>query len=238
MGAAHLAGEERVRGSSELLAGVDSVLLLSRPEAIKLGGMGRTLLKVVKNRLGQAGARLQFTIVDGEPTNADGVGVLRNSLHLLFERLAQQAQPKPRRLVDAALDEMMRILMEQDQRKFDRAQLTKLLQQRMNLPSTRSLTEAFRILGKEPRVRVERDQTGKKCYAWANPGTGAMEKIVYGLPPTMALDLASSYLLNKARLNQVDQQMEKLLKKNKPSELEQRLADFMKKVEGEEKDKS
>jgi len=220
-------GEERVRGSSELLAGVDSVLLLSRPEAIKLGGMGRALLKVVKNRLGQAGARLQFTIVDGE-----------NSLHLLFERLGQQAQPKPRRLVDAALDEMMRILMEQDQRKFNRAELTKLLQQRMNLPSTRSLTEAFRILGKEPRVRVERDQTGKKCYTWANPGTGAMEKIVYGLPPAMALDLASSYLLSKARLKQVDQQMEKLLKKNKPSELEQRLADFMKEVEGEGKENS
>ena len=220
-------GEERVRGSSELLAGVDSVLLLSRPEAIKLGGMGRALLKVVKNRLGQAGARLQFTIVDGE-----------NSLHLLFERLGQQAQPKPRRLVDAALDEMMRILMEQDQRKFNRAELTKLLQQRMNLPSTRSLTEAFRILGKEPRVRVERDQTGKKCYTWANPGTGAMEKIVYGLPPAMALDLASSYLLSKARLNQVDQQWEKLQKKNKPSELEQRLADFMKEVEGEGKENS
>ena len=220
-------GEERVRGSSELLAGVDSVLLLSRPEAIKLGGMGRALLKVVKNRLGQAGARLQFTIVDGE-----------NSLHLLFERLGQQAQPKPRRLVDAALDEMMRILMEQDQRKFNRAELTKLLQQRMNLPSTRSLTEAFRILGKEPRVRVERDQTGKKCYTWANPGTGAMEKIVYGLPPAMALDLASSYLLSKARLNQVDQQWEKLQKKNKPSELEQRLADYMKEVEGEGKEKS
>jgi len=231
-------GEERVRGSSELLAGVDSVLLLSRPEAIKLGGMGRALLKVVKNRLGQAGARLQFTIVDGEPTNADGVGVLRNSLHLLFERLAQQAQPKPRRLVDAALDEMMRILMEQDQRKFNRAELTKLLRERMNLPSTRSLTEAFRILGKEPRVRVERDQTGKKCYAWANPGTGAMEKIVYGLPPAMALDLASSYLLSKGRLNQVDQQWEKLQKKNKPSELEQRLADFMKEVEDEGKEKS
>jgi hypothetical protein len=47
-----------MNGSSELLAGVDSVLLLSLPEAMKLSGMGRTVLKVVKNRLGQAGARL------------------------------------------------------------------------------------------------------------------------------------------------------------------------------------
>jgi len=70
-----------MRGSSELLAGVESVLLLSLPEAMKPGGMGRTALKVVKNRLGQAGARLQFTIVNGEPTNADCVGVLRSSLH-------------------------------------------------------------------------------------------------------------------------------------------------------------
>ena len=230
-------GEERIRGSSELLAGVDSVLLLSRPDAIALGAKGRALLKVVKNRLGQAGARLHFTIVDGEPTNADGVGVLRNSLHLLFERLAQQAQPKPRRLVDASLDEMMRILMEQDQRKFDRVELTKLLQQRMNLPSTRSLTEAFRILGKEPRVRVERDETGKKRYAWANPGTGAMENIMYGLPPVMAIDLASSYLLNKARLNLADQQLEKMQNQAKPSNLEQRLADFLTKGEEGSKNK-
>ena len=220
-------GEERIRGSSELLAGVDSVLLLSRPDSIALGAKGRALLKVVKNRLGQAGARLQFTIVDGD-----------QSLHLLFERLARQAQPKPRRLVDAALDEMMRILMEQDQREFDRAELTKHLQQRMNLPSTRSLTEAFRILGKEPRVRVERDETGKKRYAWANPGTGAMENIMYGLPPAMAIDLASSYLLNKARLNLADQQLEKMQNQAKPSELEQRLADFLNKAEEEDKEKS
>jgi hypothetical protein len=36
----------------------------------------------------------------------------------------------------------------------------------------------------------------------------------------------------------VDQQMEKLLKKNKPSELDQRLAYFMKEVEEEGKEKS
>jgi len=57
--------------------------------------------------------------------------------------------------------------MTEDERKFDRRELMKLLQERMNLPSTRSLTEAFRSLGKEPRIRVERDQTGKKRYAWA-----------------------------------------------------------------------
>jgi hypothetical protein len=36
----------------------------------------------------------------------------------------------------------------------------------------------------------------------------------------------------------VDQQLEKLLKKNKPSKLDQRLSDFMKKVEGEGMEKS
>ena len=230
-------GEERIRGSSELLAGVDSVLLLSRPDAIALGAKGRALLKVVKNRLGQAGARLQFTIVDGEPTNADGVGVLRKSLHLLFERLARQAQPKPRRLVDAALDEMMRILMEQDQRKFDRAELTKLLQERMNLPGSRTLAEAFGMLGKEEKVQVEKKVNGRRIYSWAAPGTGAMENIMYGLPPVMAIDLASSYLLNKARLNLADQQLEKMQNQAKPSELVERLYDFVKKAEDEEKEK-
>jgi len=211
-------GEERVRGSSELLAGVDSVLLLSRPEAMKLGGMGRNVLKVVKNRLGQAGARLQFTIVDGD-----------SSLHLLFERLGAQAQPKPRRLVDAAFDEMMRILMTEDERKFDRAMLTRLLGDRMHLPSTTLLKEAFSILGKDERVRVERDETGKKRYSWAQPGTGALERKVYGLPPAMALDVASSYLLTKARLSLAEQQMEAMQSEGKTTELLGQLADLLKK---------
>jgi hypothetical protein len=218
-------GEERVRGSSELLAGVDSVLLLSRPEAMKLGGMGRAVLKVVKNRLGQAGARLQFTIVDGD-----------SSLHLLFERLGAQAQPKPRRLVDAAFDEMMRILMTEDERKFDRAELTRLLGDRMNLPSSRTLTDVFRMLGKDERVRVERDETGKKRYSWAQPGTGALERKVYGLPPAMALDVASSYLLTKARLSLAEQQMEAMQAKGKTTELLGQLTELLKRGdEGKEK---
>ena len=210
-------GEERVRGSSELLAGVDSVLLLSRPEAMKLGGMGRAVLKVVKNRLGQAGARLQFTIVDGD-----------SSLHLLFERLGAQAQPKPRRLVDAAFDEMMRILMTEDERKFDRLELTRLLGDRMHLPSSRTLTDTFRILGKDERVRVERDETGKKRYSWAVPGTGALERKVYGLPPAMALDVASSYLLSKARMNLAEQEMERMKDKASSAELLEQLGNMLK----------
>ena len=210
-------GEERVRGSSELLAGVDSVLLLSRPEAMKLGGMGRAVLKVVKNRLGQAGARLQFTIVDGD-----------SSLHLLFERLGAQAQPKPRRLVDAAFDEMMRILMTEDERKFDRRELTRLLQDRMNLPGTRTLAEAFGMLGRDERVRIERKEGRKSVYSWAEPGTGALEKRVYGLPPAMALDFASSYLLTKARLNLAEQEMEKMKNKASSTELLEQLADMLK----------
>lgn len=54
----------------------------------------------------------------------------------------------------------------------------------------------------------------------------------------LALDLASSYLLNKARFKLVDQQLEKLQTKAKPSELEERLADFMKKIEEDEEKKS
>lgn len=100
--------------------------------------------------------------MDGEPTNADCVGVLRSSLHLLFERLGAQAQPKPRRLADAALDEKMRILMTEDERKFDRAGLTKALQQRMNLPASRTLAEAFGMLGKDERVRVEKKEKGRR----------------------------------------------------------------------------
>jgi hypothetical protein len=238
-------GEERVRGSSELLAGVDTALLLSRPEASALGVRAQTLLRVVKNRLGQAGARLRFSIVDGEPTNADGVAhntlcqgasELRcNSLHLLFERPADPAPVKPRRLVDAAFDEMMRILMEQDQQKLTRAELTKELQQRMDLPGSRTLAEAFGMLGKEERVRVERKESGWRVYSWATPGTGEMENMMYGLPPAMALGLASSYMVGKLRLNIADMQLEKMQNQAKPSELIERLAEFVKKTEEEEK---
>jgi len=183
---------------------------------MKLGGMGRAVLKVVKNRLGQAGARLQFTIVDGE-----------NSLHLLFERLGEQAQPKPRRLVDAAFDEMMRILMEQDERKFDRRELTRLLQERMNLPGSRTLAEAFGMLGKDERVQVGRKENRRSVYSWAQPGTGALEKKVYGLPPAMALDFASSYLLSKARLNLAEQEMERLQNKASSAGLVEQLTDLL-----------
>jgi hypothetical protein len=236
-------GEERVRGSSELLAGVDSALLLSRPEAFMLEGRGRAVLKVVKNRLGQAGARFNFSIVDGEPTNADGIAHntlcqgasegLRSSLHLLFEHLAPEAQPKPRRLVDAALDGMMHILMEEDQRKFTRAELTKLLQERMDLPGSRTLAEAFGMLGKEERVRVERNENGRRSYAWAQPGTGVIENLTYGLPPIMAFDITSSYLINRARVNIADMQLEKMQNQAKPTELIERLADFIRKAEEE-----
>lgn len=60
---------------------------------------------------------------------------------------------------------------------------------------------------------------------------------VYGLPPAMAIDFASSYLLNKARLNLADQQLEKMQNQAKPSDLEQRLADFLKKAEEDSKNK-
>jgi hypothetical protein len=241
-------GEERVRGSSELLAGVDSALLLSRPEAFMLEGRGRAFLEVVKNRLGQAGARLQFSIVDGAPTTADGIAHntlcqgasegLRSSLHLLFEHLAPEAQPKPRRLVDAAFDGMMHILMEEDQRKFSRAELTKVLQERMSMPGSRTLAEAFGMLGKEERVRVERKENGRRSYAWAQPGTGVIENLTYGLPPIMAFDITSSYLINRARVNIADMQLEKMQNQAKPTELIERLADFVKKAEAkEEKEK-
>jgi len=238
-------GEERVRGSSELLAGVDTALLLSRPEASALGVRAQTLLRVVKNRLGQAGARLRFSIVDGEPTNADGVAqntlcqgaseVRSNSLHLLFERPADPAPVKPRRLVDAAFDEMMHILMRQDRQKFTRAELTKKLQERMNLPGSRTLAEAFGMLGKEERVRVERKENSWRLYSWATPGTGEMENIMYGLPPAMALGLASLYMVGKLRVNIADMQLEKLQNQSKPSELVERLVEFVKKTEEEEK---
>jgi hypothetical protein len=54
----------------------------------------------------------------------------------------------------------------------------------------------------------------------------------------LALDLVCSNLLNKARINLADQQLEKMQNQAKPSELIERLADFLKKAEEEDKEKS
>ena len=83
------------------------------------------------------------------------------------------------------------------------------------------------MLGRDERVRIERKEGRKSVYSWAEPGTGALEKRVYGLPPAMALDFASSYLLSKARLNLAEQQMEKMKDKASSAELLEQLADVL-----------
>ena len=57
--------------------------------------------------------------------------------------------------------------------------------------------------------------------------TGTNMLKVYGLPPAMALDVASSYLLSKARLNLAEQQMEEMQAKGKTSELLGQLAELV-----------
>ena len=42
---------------------------------------------------------------------------------------------------------------------------------------------------------------------------------LYGFPPAMALDVASSYLLSKARMNLAEQEMEKMKDKANSTEL-------------------
>jgi len=62
--------------------------------------------------------------------------------------------------------------------------------------------------------------------------TGAMEKKMYGLPPAMAIEVASSYLLNKARLSLAEMEMEKMRNMAKPSNLVEQMADLLMKGEG------
>ena len=47
------------------------------------------------------------------------------------------------------------------------------------------------------------------------------------LPPAMALDVASSYLLSKARLNLAEQEIEKMQNKTSSAELLEQLADVL-----------
>ena len=245
LGIARSQGEERIRGTSELLAGVDTALLASKPDAALYGNRALVELLVVKNRLGQAGSSLRFSILDGEPTNADGVahntlyqgaseGLLK-SLHLQFLPRSEKAPVQPRRLVDAAFDHFMKILMTQDGTKFDRRELTKLLKDRMTVPGSTTLSIAFNLLGKDERVKVERDKTGKKLYVWANPGTGEHENITYGLPRLYGFDLLGRYILTKAQVRLVEHQVDQMMGKDKNSELMERLAAFIKEQEAKEK---
>ena len=52
----------------------------------------------------------------------------------------------------------------------------------------------------------------------------------------MAFDITSSYLINRARVNIADMQLEKMQNQAKPTELIERLADFVKKAEEESKE--
>ena len=57
--------------------------------------------------------------------------------------------------------------------------------------------------------------------------TGAMEKKMYGLPPSMALDFASSYLLSKARLSLAEMEIKKMQNMGKPTNLVEQMADLL-----------
>jgi hypothetical protein len=91
------------------------------------------------------------------------------------------------------------------------------------------------MLGKEERVRVERQENGRRIYSWAALGTGAMEKIMYGMPPVVALDLGSKYLWSKMQQLILRAQIEKMDGNDKNSELVERLTTFMKDQENKEK---
>jgi len=58
--------------------------------------------------------------------------------------------------------------------------------------------------------------------------TGTNKLKVYGLPPAMALDVASSYLLTKARLSLAEQEMERMQNKANSAELLEQLAGMLK----------
>jgi len=57
--------------------------------------------------------------------------------------------------------------------------------------------------------------------------TGTIRQL-YCLPPAMALDVASSYLLSKACLNLAEQEMERMQNKSSSEELLEQLADALK----------
>ena len=56
---------------------------------------------------------------------------------------------------------------------------------------------------------------------------------LYGLPPAMAIDVASSYLLNKARLSLAEMEIEKMQNIGKPANLVEQMADLLIKGEGD-----
>jgi len=125
--------------------------------------------------------------------------------------------------------------MEQDQQKFTRTELTKALEERMDLPGSRTLAEAFGILGKEERVRVERKENGRRLYSWAEPGTGEMGRMTYGLPPIMAFDLGSRWAWSKTQQLILRAEVEKMEGNDKNSELVERLEAFVREQESKEK---
>jgi hypothetical protein len=60
-----------------------------------------------------------------------------------------------------------------------------------------------------------------------------MEKKMYGLPPAMAIDVASSYLLSKARLSPAEREIERMQNISKPSNLVEQMVELLIKGEGD-----
>ena len=73
-----------------------------------------------------------------------------------------------------AFDEMTQILMTEGERKFDRVRLTRLPGPDEFARIRRTLTDAFRIPGRDERVRVEQDETGKD-------GGNAIQRQAHGI---------------------------------------------------------
>jgi hypothetical protein len=59
-----------------------------------------------------------------------------------------------------------------------------------------------------------------------------MGKKRYGLQPAMAIDVASSYLLSKARLSLAEREIEKMQNMGKPSTLVEQMVDLLMRGDG------
>ena|GEM_PF-2789002 len=59
---------------------------------------------------------------------------------------------------------------------------------------------------------------------------------LYGLPPAMAIDVASSYLLNKAHLSLAEREIEKMQNMAKPSNLANRMGELLMRGDGDNED--
>ncbi|MGB4594453.1 MAG: AAA family ATPase [Anaerolineaceae bacterium] len=195
-------GTERVRGSSELVAGCDVAILVTR-------GRNRNKIELVKNRQGRTRWTSQFSLVDGSKSDA--------SLHIVFEALQPEQTSTPSTLAELVELRFKRIMRSEPERSFSRAELVAETQKLIGAVGQRAWAQAFVLLGRDEEIKVEHADKNLKRYHLEKPGTAMFNMLVEKGGELAAIDIMGKKLEVEAKVRLVERQYQEMQEKKQDS---------------------